>query len=155
MSNNDMSNNDMSNNDMSSNDMSVAKAATALELAPALAVIGKVILRAQSLWESSWQPATGSCGQPATGSCGLSPYGAAKEAATQLIKVEDIDQEQVLRDVAELVSILDFITWDDALVLAERMVAMKASNSEASNSEASNGEASNSEGIAPLGAESP
>ena len=142
MSNNDMSNNDMSNNDMSNNDMNVAKAATALELAPALAVIGKVILRAQFLWESSWQPATGSCG--------LSPYGAAKEAATQLIKVEDIDQEQVLRDVAELVSILDFITWDDALVLAERMIAVKGSNSEGSNSEGSK-----AKGIVPIGAESP
>ena len=123
---------------MSSNDMSVVKAAPALELAQALAVIGKVILRAQYLWELSWQPATGSCG--------LSPYGAAKEAATQLINVEDIDQEQVLRDVAELVSLLNNIAEDDALVLAERMIAMKGSNSEGSNSEGSNSEGSNSEG---------
>ena len=114
---------------MSSNDMSVVKAAPALELAQALAVIGKVILRAQYLWELSWQPATGSCG--------LSPYGAAKDAATQLIKVEDSDQEQVLRDVAELVSLLNNIAEDDALVLAERMIAMKGSNSEGSNSEGS------------------
>ena len=114
---------------MSSNDMSVVKAAPALELAQALAVIGKVILRAQYLWELSWQPATGSCG--------LSPYDAAKDAATQLIKVEDSDQEQVLRDVAELVSLLNNIAEDDALVLAERMIAMKGSNSEGSNSEGS------------------
>ena len=113
---------------MSSNDMSVVKAAPALELAQALAVIGKVILHAQDLWELSWQPATGSCG--------LSPYAAAMDAATQLIKVEDSDQEQqVLRDVAELVSMLNFLAWDDTLVLAERMTAMKGSNSEGSNSE--------------------
>ena len=130
MSSNDMSSNDMSSNDMSSNDMSVVKAAPALELAQALAVIGKVILRAQYLWELSWQPATGSCG--------LSPYGAAKDAATQLIKVEDSNQDQqVLRDVAELVSLLNNIAEDDALVLAERMIAMKGSNSEGSNSEGS------------------
>ena len=109
---------------MSSNDMSVAKAAPALELAPALAVIGKVILRAQDLYELSWQPATGSCG--------FSPYGAAKEAATQLIKVEDSNQEQVLRDVAELVSMLNYLAWEDMQVLAERMIAMKGSNSEGS-----------------------
>ena len=142
MNGNDMSSNDMSSNDMSSNDMSVAKAATALELAPALAVIGKVILRAQYLWELSWQPATGSCG--------LSPYGAAEDAATQLIKVEDSNQEQqVLRDVAELVSLLNNIAWDDALVLAERMIAMKGSNSEGSNSEGSK-----AKGSVPPGAES-
>ena len=109
---------------MSSNDMSVAKAAHALELAPALAVIGKVILRAQDLYELSWKPDTGSCG--------LSPYGAAKEAATHLIKVEDSNQEQVLRDVAELVSMLNYLAWDDMQVLAERMIAMKGSNSEGS-----------------------
>ena len=131
----------MNGNDMSSNDMSVAKAATALELAPALAVIGKVILRAQYLWELSWKPATGSCG--------LSPYGAAEDAATQLIKVEDSNQEQVLRDVAELVSLLINIAWDDALVLAERMIAMKGSNSEGSNSEGSK-----AKGSVPPGAES-
>ena len=123
---------------MSSNDMSVAKAATALELAPALAVIGKVILRAQELGELSWQPATKSHG--------LSPYGAAMDAATQLIKVEDSDQEQqVLRDVAELVSMLNFLAWDDTLVLAERMTAMEGSNSEGSKAK----------GSVPPGAESP
>ena len=122
---------------MSSNDMSVAKAAPALELAPALAVIGKVILRAQDLRELSWQPATKSYG--------FSQYDAAMDAATQLIKVEDSNQEQVLRDVAELVSMLNFLAWDDTLVLAERMAAMKGSNSEGSNSE----------GSVPTGAESP
>ena len=142
MSSNDMSSNDMSSNDMSSNDMSVAKAATVTELAPALAAIGKVILRAQDLRELSWQPATKSYG--------LDQHDAAMAAATQLIKVEDIDQErQLLSEVAELVSMLNFLAWNDAQWMAERWIAMKGSNSEGSNSEGSN-----SEGSVPLGAES-
>ena len=122
---------------MSSNDMSVAKAAPALELAPALAVIGEVILRAQDLRELSWQPATKSYG--------LSQYDAAVVAATQLIKVEDSNQEQVIMDVAELVYMLNFLAWNDAQLLAERITAMEGSNSEGSNSE----------GSVPPGAESP
>ena len=123
---------------MSSNDMSVAKAATALELAPALAVIGEVILRAQDLRELSWQPATKSYG--------LSQYDAAMDAATQLIKVEDSNQEQqVIREVAELVSMLNFIAWNDAQSLAERLTAMEGSNSEGSKAK----------GSVPPGAESP
>ena len=109
---------------MSSNDMSVVKAAHALELAQALAVIGKVILHAQDLWELSWQPATKSYG--------ISQHDAAMDVATQLIKVEDSNQEQVIREVAELVSILKFIAWDDAQLLAERWTAMGGSNSEGS-----------------------
>ena len=110
---------------MSSNDMSVAKAATVTELAPALAVIGKVILHAQDLWELSWQPATKSYG--------ISQHDAAMDVATQLIKVEDSNQDQqVIREVAELVSILKFIAWDDAQLLAERWTAMGGSNSEGS-----------------------
>ena len=132
MSSNDMSSNYMSSNDMSSNYMSGAKAAAALELAPALAVIGKVILRAQDLRELSWQPATRSYG--------LSHYEVAMEVAAQLIKVEDSNQEQVISEVAELVSMLNFVAWNDAQLLAERLTAL---------------EGSNSEGIVPLGAESP
>ena len=142
-----MSSNDMSSNDMSSNDMSVVKAAPALELAQALAVIGKVILHAQDLRELSWQPATKSYG--------LNQHDAAVAASTQLIKVEDSDQErQLLSEVAELVFMLNFLAWNDAQWLAEKWAAMKGSNSEGSNSEGSNSEGSNSEGSVPLGAES-
>ena len=138
MSSNDMSSNDMSSNDMSSNDMSVAKAATVIELVPALAVIGELILRAQDLRESSWQPATKSYG--------LNQHDAAMAATALLIKVEDSDQErQVLSEVAELVFMLNFLAWNDAQWLAERWTAMEGSNSEGSNSE----------GSVPTGAESP
>ena len=107
---------------MSSNDMSVAKVAPALELAPALAVIGEVVLRAQDLRELSWQPATKSYG--------LSQYDAAVVAATQLIKFEDSYQEQqVVREVAELVSMLNLLAWNDTQLLAERLTAMEGSTS--------------------------
>ena len=123
---------------MSSNDMGVAKAATALELALALAVIGEAVLRAQDLRELSWQPATKSYG--------LSQYDAAMDAATQLIKVEDSNQEQqAVREVAELVSSLNFLSWNDAQLLAERMTALGCSNSEGSKAK----------GSVPPGAESP
>ena len=142
-----MSSNDMISNDMSSNDMSVAKAATVTELAPALAAIGKVILRAQDLRESSWQPDTKSYG--------LNQHDAAVAASTQLIKVEDSNQDQqVISGVAELVFILNFLAWNDAQWLAEGWTAKDGSNSEGSNSEGSNSEGSNSEGSVPLGAES-
>ena len=125
MSSNDMISNDMSSNDMISNDMSVAKAATVTELAPALAAIGKVILRAQDLRELSWQPATKSYG--------LNQHDAAVAASTQLIKVEDSDQDQqVISGVAELVFMLNFLAWNDAQWLAEKWTAMEGSNSEGS-----------------------
>ena len=142
MISNDMSSNDMISNDMSSNDMSVAKAATVTELAPALAAIGKVILRAQDMRELSWQPDTKSYG--------LNQHGAAVAATALLIKVEDSDQErQLLSEVAELVFMLNFLAWNDAQWLAEKWTAKDGSNSEGSNSEGSN-----SEGSVPLGAES-
>ena len=124
MSSNDMSSNDMSSNDMSSNDMSVAKAATVTELAPALAAIGKVILRAQDMRELSWQPDTKSYG--------LNQHDAAVAATALLIKVEDSNQEQLLSEVAELVFMLNFLAWNDAQLLAERWTAMGGSNSEGS-----------------------
>ena len=122
---------------MSSNDMSVAKAATVIELVPALAVIGELILRAQDLRESSWQPATKSYG--------LNQHDAAMAATALLIKVEDIDQErQVLSEVAELVFMLNFLAWNDAQWLAEKWTAMEGSNSEGSEAKGSNSEGSNS-----------
>ena len=96
-----------------SNSKTAANATPAL--APALAVIGKVILHAQDLRELSWRPATESYG--------LSQHDAAMDAATQLIK----QPAEVVREVAELVFMLNFLAWNDARLLADRLTALEGS----------------------------